>query len=323
MAKIKYRFNPESLSYEAVNTGLWHKFKKSLLHISAILITAIIFYFAFSAIFDTPKEKGLKRENKELVVQYDILNKKFDLVEKALKDIELRDNNIYRVIFEAEPIPSSIRNAGFGGINRYTELANMKNSDIILTSAMRLDKIAKKVYVQSKSYDEIINLAENKKEMLSSIPAIQPISNKNLKRTASGWGYRIHPIYKIRKFHKGMDFIASTGTDVYATGDGKVVYLTKSKRGLGNHIIIDHGFGYKTIYAHLSNFNVKKGQRVKRGDVIGFVGNSGLSTAPHLHYEVHKNNKAINPINFYFEDLNTEEYERMIIISSNSNQTFD
>jgi murein DD-endopeptidase MepM/ murein hydrolase activator NlpD len=177
--------------------------------------------------------------------------------------------------------------------------------------------------VQSVSYDEIIDLARNKEKMLASIPAIQPISNKDLTRTASGWGYRIHPIYKIRKFHYGMDFTAPTNTEVYSTGDGTIEVLNKSRRGYGNKIIVNHGFGYKTLYAHLNSFNVKQGQKVKRGDVIGYVGSTGLSTAPHLHYEVHLNNKKVNPVNYYFNDLTPEEYDRMVEISLKSGQTFD
>ena len=181
----------------------------------------------------------------------------------------------------------------------------------------------KKVYVQSTSYDEIIDLAKNKEEMLASIPAIQPISNNDLRRTASGWGYRIHPIYKIRKFHYGMDFTAPTGVEIYATGDGTIEVVETSKRGYGNKIIINHGFGYRTLYAHMNKFSVRKGQVVKRGDVIGYVGNTGLSTAPHLHYEVSRNGKKVNPVNYYFNDLSAEEYERMIEISLKSGQTFD
>jgi murein DD-endopeptidase MepM/ murein hydrolase activator NlpD len=181
----------------------------------------------------------------------------------------------------------------------------------------------KKIYVQSTSYDQLIKLAKNKETMLACIPAIMPISNKDLKRTASGWGWRIHPIYKIRKFHYGMDFTAPTGTDIYSTGDGVVELVESSMRGYGNHIVINHGYGYKTIYAHLNGFNVKQGQQVKRGDIIGFVGNSGMSTAPHLHYEVMRNGEKVNPVNYYFNDLSAEEYERMIEISIKSGQTFD
>jgi len=273
--------------------------------------------------FDTPKEKGLIRENQQLITQYEILNNKFGLVEKTLEDLQKRDDNIYRVIFEAEPIPLEMRSAGVGGANRYRDLEGFDNSDLVVETTRRLDKISKQLYIQSKSYDNVIEMAKNKEEMVASIPAIMPISNNDLTRTASGWGWRIHPIYKIRKFHYGMDFTAPTGTEIYVTGDGVVERVETSLRGYGKNIVIDHGFGYKTLYAHLSGFNVRKGQKVKRGDVIGFVGSTGTSTAPHLHYEVYKNNQKVNPVHYYFNDLTPEEYDKMIFISSNSGQSFD
>jgi murein DD-endopeptidase MepM/ murein hydrolase activator NlpD len=243
-----------------------------------------------------------------------------------MADIQQRDDNIYRVIFESEPISSSIRKAGFGGVNKYANLENLENAELVIKTATHLDRLAKEAYIQSKSYDEVMRLALNKEKMLAAIPAIQPVSNKDLKRTASGWGYRIHPIYKIRKFHYGMDFTAPTGTEIYATGDGVVATVKGNKRskiGFGLEIIIDHGFGYETLYAHLNEFNVKAGQKVKRGDVIGYVGNTGGSTAPHLHYEIHKNGKPVNPEYFYFKDLTPQEYEKMVAISSNMGQSFD
>ena len=227
------------------------------------------------------------------------------------------------MIFEAEPIPPSVRSAGFGGVNRYIDLQGYESADLVIETAQRLDKISKKLYVQSKSYDEVINLAKNKEKMVACVPAIMPIANKDLRRTASGWGWRIHPIYKIRKFHYGMDFTAPTGTEIYASGDGVVEVVENSLRGYGKRIVIDHGFGYKSLYAHLNDFNVKRGQKIKRGEVIGFVGSTGTSTAPHLHYEVFKNNKKVNPVHYYFNDLTPEEFDKMIFISSNSGQSFD
>jgi murein DD-endopeptidase MepM/ murein hydrolase activator NlpD len=277
----------------------------------------------FSIFFDSPKEKGLKRQISELKANYQIVNDELTKIESVLTDLQERDDNIYRTIFEAEPIHSNVREAGTGGTNNYRNLEKLENSELVIDVKSRLDKIMKKVYVQSTSYDEIIDLAKNKERMLASIPAIQPISNKDLKRTASGWGYRIHPIYKIRKFHYGMDFTAPHGTEIYATGDGVIEIVNSSKRGYGNKVVINHGYGYKTLYGHMSAFNVKQGQKVRRGDVIGFVGNSGLSTAPHLHYEVMLNGKKVNPVNYYFNDLSAEEYERMIEISLKSGHTFD
>ncbi|GAG06828.1 unnamed protein product, partial [marine sediment metagenome] len=266
---------------------------------STILLVGIILNVVFSSFFDTPEEKSLKRENNQFGLQYEILNKKLADLTKVIRDIEKRDDNIYRVIFNTEPIPSSIRSAGFGGVNRYAELEGFSNSEIIKQTTQKLDKITKRVYVQSKSYDEVIKLALNKEEMLACRPAIQPVSNKDLTRMASGFGFRLDPFYKIRKMHWGMDFTAHTGTEIYATANGTVLKAKWSRGGYGNNIVIDHGYGYKTLYAHLSSENVKVGQKVGRGDVIGYVGNTGKSTAPHLHYEVILNNKRIDPVNFF------------------------
>ncbi len=295
-----------------------------LAYFAGSLIIAVLYGAIFTFLFDSPKEKVLKRENEQMRLQYELLSKDLESVEKVLAHLQETDDNLYRTIFEAEPIPTSLREGGIGGVNRYEELEGYNNSNIVIETATRLEKIKKKTYVQSKSFDELIVLASEKEEMLRSIPAIMPISNKDLTRTASGWGYRIHPIYKIRRFHYGMDFTAPTGTDVYASGDGTVSSIKSSKRGLGNHIIIDHGYGYQTVYAHLNDFNnLWVGKKVKRGDVIGFVGSTGLSTAPHLHYEVHLNGKKVDPANYYFNDLSPEEYERMIELAMRSGQSFD
>ena len=248
---------------------------------------------------------------------------KLQQVELVLDDIQQRDDNIYRVIFEADPIPTSIRKAGYGGVNRYKDLEGYNNSELIIATTKKIDQITKQLYIQSKSFDDVIELAKNKAVMLASIPAIQPVSNKNLKQMASGFGIRIHPIYKTQQFHDGMDFTAKIGTPIYATGDGKIAKVERNARGYGNHLIIDHGFGYKTLYAHMSKFKVTIGQKVNRGDVIGYVGNTGLSSGPHFHYEVHKNGEKINPVNFYFNDLTPEQYEKMLEISSQNNQSFD
>jgi len=323
MQRFKYKYNPKTVKYEKVKLTWKDKFLRFFTYFMATIVIAIAYNLAFGIFFDTPKEKGLKRENKQLRLQYQILNKRFDLVEKTLNDLQQRDNNIYRVIFETDPISSSVRKAGFGGAERYQKLRQLKNSEVVVKTAQRLDKLSKHLYVQSRSYDQIINLADNKKEMLSSIPAIMPVSNEDLTRTASGYGWRIHPIYKIKKFHEGMDFTAPTGTEVYATGDGVIEKVKSSYRGYGKRVVIDHGFGYKTRYAHLTKFNVRRGQEVKRGDVIGYIGSTGLSTAPHLHYEVQKGEEKVNPVHYYFNDLTPEQYEKMIFISRNSGQSFD
>jgi murein DD-endopeptidase MepM/ murein hydrolase activator NlpD len=290
--------------------------------LSTGIVSGIIFFFIFLQFFETPVTKQLKRENEQLLSQYNLMNKDIEKISAALEDIQMRDDNIYRVIFEANPIPSSVRMAGFGGTNRYTKLESMDNSELIISVAKTLDVLSKQVYVQSKSYDEVIKMALGKEKMLASIPSVMPVSNRDLKRTASGWGMRMHPIYRIPRFHYGMDFTAPVGTDVFVTGNGIVKEVGRNA-GYGNTIVVDHGYGYETLYGHLSRLNVKVGQSVNRGDVIGFVGSSGASTAPHLHYEVMKNGQKVNPQNYYFQDLNPMEYEKMISISSNTGQSFD
>ena len=323
MTKTKYRYNPESLQFEKVrNSVLKKSFKVLGFVFAAVMCAFLIVVLAFNYI-DSPKEKQLKREIRQLALQYNILNNRLDQINSVLFDLQDRDENIYRVVFEADPIPLEVRKAGFGGINKYLDLERYSNSDLIIEVSQKIDKLAKQLYIQSKSYDELYDMLRNKEDMLASIPAIQPVSNKDLKRTASGYGYRIHPIYKTRKFHMGMDFTAPTGTDIYATGNGRVEKIKWSRRGYGNHVIIDHGYGYKTLYAHMVKINVRKGQKIKRGQVIGFVGNTGTSVGPHIHYEVIKDGKRVNPINFYFNDLSPEEYVQIIEQSDLHNQSFD
>jgi hypothetical protein len=323
MPPTKYKFDPDSLSFDKIRLGIRTLFLRSLAFFAGSVLIALIYWAVFASFFDSPKEKALKREVEQMTIQYDLIHREMADVENVLEDLQKTDDNLYRTIFEAEPIPSSLRDGGIGGVNRYEALEGYDNSKLVVETANRLDKIRKKVYIQSKSYDELIKLAKDKEDMLKSVPAIIPISNKDLTRTASGYGWRIHPIYKISKFHYGMDFTAPLGTDVYATGNGTVVGMVSSQRGFGKHIIIDHGFGYSSIYAHLSNFNVRVGQKVKRGDIIGYVGNTGTSVANHLHYEIKLNGVNVDPVNYYFEDLSSEEYEKMVEIASKTGQSFD
>jgi len=323
MPKSKYRFNPESLSFDKVRFTFKQKIGRVFTGLIATLVISITYYSIFTSFFDTPKERGLRREKDELLFQFELLDSKFSQIEAVLKDIQLRDENIYRTIFEAEPIPLSIRTAGIGGTNRYKELEKLSNSEIVIDATKRLDRLQKQIYIQSKSFDDITQLAKNKELMTRCVPAIQPVSNKDLTRVASPFGVRIHPFYKVLKMHTGMDFTAPIGTEIYSTGDGIVVDADNSKRGYGNSIVIDHGFGYKTLYAHLSKILVRPGQKVKKADLIGLVGNTGMSMAPHLHYEVRLNDNPINPINFYFNDLTPEEYDKMIELAANSGQSLD
>ena len=323
MSKIKYYYDTKTLSYKRIELSNIDKFKNFIIYFTTSAILAFFILLFFFHYFDSPKEKRLKNEIQNLTTQYQVINNNLQQIELVLDDIQKRDDNIYRTIFEADPIPISIRKQGFGGVNRYEKLSGYSNSDLIINTTKKVDQLTKQLYLQSKSFDEIINLAKNKSKMLASIPAIQPVSNKDLKRMASGYGYRIHPIYKTRKMHYGMDFSAKIGTEIYATGDGVVSKVKRSKRGYGNYVKINHGYGYETLYAHMSKYIVKKGQKVKRGEVIGYVGNTGISTAPHLHYEVRKDKKKINPVNFYYNDLTPEEYEKMLELSSQYNQSFD
>ena len=323
MKPTKYKFNPDSLSFDKIRLGIRTLLLKFLAYFIGSLIIALIYWGIFASFFDSPKEKALKREVEQMTIQYELIHREMADVENVLTDLQKTDDNLYRTIFEAEPIPSTEREGGIGGVNRYEALEGFNNSKLIIETANRLDKIRKKVYIQSKSYDNLIKLAENKEDMLRSIPSIIPISNKDLTRTASGYGWKIHPFYKISKFHFGMDFTAPLGTEVFATGKGTVVSVLTTQRGLGKQIVIDHGFGYTSIYAHLSNFNVRVGQKVQRGDIIGFVGSTGTSVANHLHYEIKLNGANVDPVNYYFEDLSPEAYERMIEIASKTGQSFD
>lgn len=323
MAKVKYYYDTKTLSYKRIELSVANKIKKILYFFFGSALTGFFMVVIFLQFFDSPKEKILNREIQQLSIQYKIIQNKLEKAEIVLDDLQKRDDNIYRLIFEADPIPKSIRKAGYGGVNRYQDLTGFKNSELVISTSKKIDQVTKQLYIQSKSFDEIIDLAKNKTTMLASIPAIQPVSNKDLSRMASGFGNRIHPIYKTKKFHAGMDFSAKTGTPIYATGDGEISKVKRSRKGYGNHVVINHGFGYKTLYAHMSKYIVKKRQKVKRGDIIGYVGNTGTSVAPHLHYEVHKDGKKINPVNFYYNDLTPEQFEKMLLISSQSNQSFD
>lgn len=323
MPKTKYKFDPESLSYERIVLSRGQRILRFLKRLGATSVVASILLVILSIFFDTPEESRQRRENKQLITQYEILNGKLQRMELTMEQIKERDDNIYRTIFGAEPIPQSKREAGFGGINRYRELEGYSNSELVVNTSKKLDKMLRQLDVQWKSYNEILNLAQEKEIFLASIPAISPVADKNLTRFASGYGYRIHPIYRTRKMHTGIDLTAPTGTDVYASGDGKVITTGYTPGGYGKRIIIDHGFGYKTLYAHLNDIRVKEGQKVKRGELIGTVGSTGRSTAPHLHYEVRKNNQTENPVNYYYNDLTPEQYEEVITISSHMNMSFD
>jgi hypothetical protein len=323
MANTKYKYNPDSLSFDKIRLDAKAILLRSLAYLIGSVIVAAVFNFMFGLFFDSPKEKALKREIEQLTLQYDLIHREMGTLETVIGHLQETDDNLYRTIFGAEPVQATQRQAGIGGVNRYNELEGFDNSRLVIETAKKLDAIRKKVYVQSKSFDDIIMLAREKEDMLRSIPAIIPISTKDLTRIASGFGLRIHPVYKISKVHAGMDFTAPLGTEVYVSGDGTVESVLSSKRGMGNYITINHGFGYSSIYAHLESFNVKAGRKVRRGDIIGYVGNTGMSVAPHLHYEIKLNGINVDPVNYFFNDLTPAEYETMIEIASKTGQSFD
>jgi murein DD-endopeptidase MepM/ murein hydrolase activator NlpD len=322
MAKIKYIFNPKTLSYEKVHNRFRDKLRKVLSYVlTSVFFSFIVLVIGFSVI-DSPKEKKLKRDIAQLSLQYDILNTRMNQVNQVMQDMASRDNNIYRVVLDADPIPANVRAAGYGGADRYKDLQGYSSSDLMTETTRKLDQLVKQIYVQSRSYDEIEKLAKNKEQMLACMPAIQPIDNKQLKGILSGFGMRIHPIYKVLKMHTGIDFAAALGTPVYATGDG-VIEEAEFNGGYGNHVIIQHGFGYESLYGHLSRLAVTVGQKIKRGQVIGYVGSTGESTGDHLHYEVIKNGVKVNPISYFFNDLNPGEFKQIISIASQPTQSLD
>ena len=323
MAKVKYYYDTKTLNYQRIEKTPFDRIKNILIYLGASMFSGMIITIIFINFFDSPKEKRLIREKSDLISQYDILQQNLNEIDVVLQDMQVRDDNIYRVILEADPIPSTIRKAGFGGVNRYKHLENMTNSELIININKQIDRVSKQLIVQSKSFDEITELAKDKEEKLASLPSIQPVDNESQKRMVSGWGYRTHPIYKTKKFHYGLDFAAATGTPVYATGNGIIKTVKYSGGGYGKHIIIDHGYGYKTLYAHLSGYNVEKLDKVTRGEVIGFIGSTGRSVAPHLHYEVYLNDNKVNPALYFYNDLSAEEYDKMIELSSRENQSFD
>ena len=325
MSKVKYYYDPETLSYRPIKVTN----KKRISNFFLFILSSFVFGLSSLLILlnsdwiNTPAEISQRRALENYELQFEILDKKLNQIEAVVSNIEERDNNIYREYFEASPIPEAQRKAGFGGVNRYKDLEGYDNSDLIINTAKRIDILSKQTVVQSRSLDEIERLAANKSELIEAIPSIQPVKNGDLKRMASGYGYRIDPFTKKRHFHYGMDFSAKKGTPIYATGNGVIKRADNRSSGYGRHIRIDHGFGYVSLYAHLSKYNVRRGQKVKRGDIIGYVGNTGRSIAPHLHYEIFKDNKKINPLNFYYGNLSQKEFDALVTQSRQENQSMD
>jgi murein DD-endopeptidase MepM/ murein hydrolase activator NlpD len=322
--KVKYYFDTESLAYRKIKTKKSKKFAIAALFILSSALFGFLCFVLFLNVpfLESPKNRVQNREIDNLKLNYAIINKKLDQLDEVVEAIEDRDNNLYRAYFNSAPISQEKRKSGFDK-KRYKELEGFNNSDLVVNTIKRVDVLSKELAIQSRSLDEILKLAKAKDKLLSAIPAIQPVKNEDLKRMASGFGYRSDPFTKARKMHNGMDFTAPSGTPIYATGDGIVLKADNTLSGYGNHIQIGHGYGYLTLYAHLSRYNVTSGQRVKRGDVIGFVGSTGRSQAPHLHYEVHKDGQVVNPINFYYGTISAAEYIAISKIANQENQSLD
>jgi len=323
MAKQKYIFNHKTLNYEEFRLSLPKRIIRVVLILLAVAGGSFLFAILLYTFFQSPTEKMQARELEYMKLQYEILNDRLDNMEVLLNDMEQRDNDLYRVMFEADPIPSSLRKSGFSDVDRYANLYGYRTSGSVVGTAQKLDMIASQLYYQSVSYDELFTLARNKEEMLACIPAIFPLKETEIKYISSFFGHRPDPIYKVTKFHSGIDFSAPLGTEAYATGDGVVTNVENTMWGYGKMVTIDHGFGYTTRYAHLHNYAVRKGQKVKRGQLIGYIGNTGKTTGVHLHYEVLKNGTAIDPINFLYNDLTPDEYEQILQQSTLPTQTMD
>lgn len=323
MPKQQYKYNPKTLAYEPVHVSFGKKMLRVLLWMAPSIVFGLILAFFFTKRINSPKEKQLQSElyanSKELKrIQKDLL-----LANEVLDVIESRDEDLYRAALYAEKFPDELRQMGTGGSDKYAYLSGMTNGELIKVTSIQMDKLEKRLNAQSMSFRELLKLAKGKEKLLACVPAIQPVRNSDLKRRISGFGFRIDPVYKTRRMHTGMDFTADKGTEVYATGDG-VVELVETKRwGYGKSIIINHGFGYKTLYAHLSAFKIRQGQKVKRGELIGLIGSTGKSTGPHLHYEVIQNGKKVNPIGYYHSDLSPDQYEKLLEMSENSFKSLD
>jgi len=322
MAKKKFHFNSETLSYEQIEHTITHWLKQFLIHTLSGMSLGAVFFFIFVTFVDSPEEKQLGQEKSHMQAQYKVLQRQFSEMQEVVSDLQERDDNLYRVVFQADPIPFSVRRAAATNNDYYEQLLDMTNSEVVVSTTKKLNELKKELYIQSKSYDELVLLAKNKENMLQNLPAIQPVLNKNLKQMASGYGWRIDPVYHTRRFHAGMDFAAPVGANIYATGNGQVI-SAGWQQGYGNCVQINHGYGYVTLYGHMSAFKIHAGQKVKRGDVIGLVGSTGKSTGPHLHYEVHYKGEIMNPQNYYFLDLSPADYDRMVQMSNNTGQMFD
>ncbi|HYF32845.1 MAG TPA: M23 family metallopeptidase [Chitinophagaceae bacterium] len=323
MKKIKYFYNPNSLRYEKLETPLRVKLLRVLGFISASIVTALIIVSIAYRLFPSANEKRLMQENEALHDNYKLLNEKVSKLQQQLAELEKRDNEVYRTIFEANPLPDSARAKEIAQLQELQQVLQMNKSDLTNSIVHNITNLEARLNRQDKSYNEIAGFIKNKEKLLAATPAIQPVSNKNLSRVASGFGYRIDPVYKTVKFHGGLDFAAPQGTPIYATAAGVIRIAGNLGNGYGNHVVINHGYGYETLYGHMFRINVRTGKQVKRGEIIGYVGSTGKSTGPHVHYEVHKNGRPLDPVYFFYNDLTPEQFDRMLKMAAQSNQSLD
>jgi murein DD-endopeptidase MepM/ murein hydrolase activator NlpD len=323
MARFKYKFNPLTLNFEKISYGIRDYLITGLRYLFAGLVLGGIGVVLYASFFKDPQTAQLEKEIEFLENQLQLFNQELDTLATFAVDLQDRDDNVYRSIFGSEPYPEHLRRGGVGGSDRFKGLKGYESSEEIIETRKRLSRLQRMLVAQSKSYQEVYSLAQSQGVMLQSIPAIQPVANKELKRIASGFGMRIHPIYGIAKMHTGLDFTADVGTEIYATGDGVVAAIDSKLSGYGHHIVLSHGFGYETLYAHLSKVAVRPGEKVKRGQIIGYVGNTGTSTGPHLHYEVIKNSEKVDPAFYFYSDITPEQYEDLLRRAANANQSLD
>lgn len=323
MKKVKYFYNTNTLRYEKLVTPLRVKLLRVLGFISAALVTAFIIVSIAYRYFPSAREKLLLQQNDALHQQYLVLEERSKKLLQQMEALEKRDNEVYRTIFEANPIPDSIRQKEMEQQREINLVKSMTDDELENAITATLNKLTLRMAYQEKSFNQITHFIKNKEDLLASTPAIQPVSNEDLKRVASGFGYRIDPVYKTVKYHAGLDFSAPQGTPVYATANGVVQVAGNLGNGYGNHVVIHHGYGYETLYGHMFRVKTRPGARVKRGEIIGWVGSTGKSTAPHCHYEVHKNGRPIDPVYFFYNDLSPEQFDRLLKLAASSNQSFD
>jgi len=323
MKKIKYYYNTHTLRFEKLETPLRVRLLQVFGFIAASIVTGLIIIFIAFKYIDSPKEKLLRQENNDMHESYSLLRERVNQLEMQMDELENRDNSVYRSIFEAEPIPDSARVKDMEAKNEVKLVQRMGETELVKSMTSQLNNLSLRLAYQDQSYVEIADMVKNKAKLINAIPSIQPVSNKNLNRIGSGFGYRIDPVYKDRRPHQGLDFTAPQGTPIYATADGTVKEVGFTTSGFGNRVVINHGYGYETLYGHMYRFKARVGQKVKRGEVIGYVGNTGKSTGPHCHYEVHRGGRPVDPIYYFYNDLTPAQFDRILKIAAAGNQSFD